>query len=134
NPLPGDSAPKQPPAPIPEEPPAQKPEGENVQWIPGYWSWDADKNDFTWTSGTWRVPPPNRQWVPGRWEKTDAGWQWVPGFWAPSSQNEIPYTTPPPESLDTGPSMPAPDNNSFYIPGAWTYRDNGFLWRPGFWA
>jgi hypothetical protein len=29
---------KQPPDPVDEVPPDQKPEGDNVQWIPGYWS------------------------------------------------------------------------------------------------
>ncbi len=33
---------KQPPEPIEELPPDQKPEGDNVQWIPGYWSWDEE--------------------------------------------------------------------------------------------
>src|SRR5438552_13662961 len=32
-----------PPDPVPEEPPDQKPDGPNVQWISGYWSWDADQ-------------------------------------------------------------------------------------------
>ena len=50
-PQPGPVAPKKPPEPIPEIPPDQKPEGNNIQWIPGYWSWDTDKNDFIWISG-----------------------------------------------------------------------------------
>src|SRR5204863_4057130 len=50
--------PKQPPEPIPEQPPDQKPEGDNVQWIPGYWAWDVDRNDCLWVSGFWRNPPP----------------------------------------------------------------------------
>ena len=82
--------PKKPPDPIPEEPPDQKPEGE-VQWIPGYWAWDADKNNFLWVSGFWRTPPPDRKWVPGYWTQVEGGWQWVPGFWAPSNQSDIPY-------------------------------------------
>src|SRR5262249_13700121 len=64
---PGLIAPKQPSDPVPEEPPEQKPEGENVQWIPGYWAWDNDKSDYIWVSGFWRVPPPGRRWVPGYW-------------------------------------------------------------------
>src|SRR5262245_61030248 len=39
-PQPGPIVPKKPPGPITEEPPEQKPEGDNVIWIPGYWSWD----------------------------------------------------------------------------------------------
>ena len=40
--------PKQPPAPIEELPPEQKPEGDDVQWVPGYWAWDDNRNDFLW--------------------------------------------------------------------------------------
>src|SRR5262249_14545303 len=31
---------KEPPAAIEETPPDEKPEGDNVVWVPGYWSWD----------------------------------------------------------------------------------------------
>src|SRR5262245_24412570 len=78
--------PNQPPPPIPEEPPAQKPDGENVQWLGGYWSWDADRNEFLWISGVWRNAPPGRRYVEGYWENTPDGWRWVPGFWAPEGQ------------------------------------------------
>src|SRR3954468_18281834 len=55
-------APKAPPEPIEELPPDQRPEGDNVQWLPGYWAWDEDKQDYLWVSGFWRVPPPGRTW------------------------------------------------------------------------
>src|SRR4051812_21229566 len=50
DPRPGPLIPKQPPAPIEEMPPEQKPEGDNVQWVPGYWAWDDSRNDFLWIS------------------------------------------------------------------------------------
>src|SRR5437764_9030760 len=65
DPKPGLTVAKQPPAPVEEAPPDQKPAGPNVQWISGYWSWDASRDDFLWVSGVWREPPPGRQWVPG---------------------------------------------------------------------
>src|SRR6266542_2666613 len=52
--------PKEPPKPIEELPPDQKPEGDNVQWMPGYWAYDEEKKDFLWVSGFWRNAPPNR--------------------------------------------------------------------------
>ena len=67
--------PKQPPAAVEELPPDQKPEGDNVQWIPGYWAFDEEKADYLWVSGFWRVPPPGRQWTPGHWKQADGGWQ-----------------------------------------------------------
>ena len=35
--------PKEPPAALDELPPDQKPEGDNVQWVPGYWQWDDER-------------------------------------------------------------------------------------------
>ncbi len=66
---PGIVVPKAPPAAIEELPPDQKPEGANVSWIPGYWAWDDERNDFLWVSGIWRDLPPGRQWLPGYWGK-----------------------------------------------------------------
>lgn len=137
NPTPqaGPVAPKQPPDPIPEVPPDQKPEGDNVQWVPGYWAWDSEQNGFLWVSGFWRVPPPDRQWVPGYWSETENGWQWTPGLWAPAQQQQPAYVPePPPDSLDNGPSVPPPDENSFYVPGVWLYQSTGYAWRPGYWT
>jgi hypothetical protein len=126
--------PKDPPKPIPEVPPDQKPEGKDVQWLPGYWSWDTDKKDFLWVSGTWRVPPADRTWMPGHWTKTSDGWQWVPGFWSDANDKQPDYVQPPPRSLDYGPSAPAPDENSFYVPGTWLPIRDRFVWRPGYWS
>jgi hypothetical protein len=133
NPQPGTIVPKQPPDPIPEEPPDQKPDGDNVQWIGGYWAWDTDRNDFIWVSGSWRVVPPDRQWVPGHWSQVAGGWQWVSGFWGSANQQEIQYLNPPPDSLENGPAVPAPDDNSIYVPGCWVFRQARYLWQPGFW-
>jgi hypothetical protein len=130
----GPIVPKQPPPPIPEQPPDQKPEGENVVWIPGYWFWQPDKQDFIWVSGFWRVPPPGRRWVPGYWRSVDDGAQWVPGFWAPADQTDLQYLPQPPASVDNGPSVPAPDDRSIYIPGSWVYENDDYVWQPGYWT
>jgi hypothetical protein len=126
--------PKQPPDPIEEIPPDQKPAGENVQWIPGYWSWDDDSNDYIWVSGIWRMPPPDRQWVPGHWDQTQDGWQWTPGFWQLTQQNQVEYLPPPPAPLQAAASTPAPSQDSIYIPGNWLYRDTRYVWRDGYWV
>jgi len=133
--LPAEAGPavdKKPPDPLPEEPPDQKPAGDNVQWIPGYWSWDSEGKDWIWVSGLWRHQPPNRRWVPGHWSNTDKGWQWAPGFWANSDKPEINYLKPPPASLEAGPSTPAPDDDSSYVPGIWMPGDDSYVWRPGY--
>jgi len=128
------AVPRQPPDPVPELPPDQKPEGNNVQWIAGYWNWDDDTKDFLWVSGVWRDVPPDRQWVPGHWQQVEEGWQWVAGFWAAADQEQVDYVPPPPPSIEAGPSAPAPDATSSYVPGCWVHREARFWWRPGFWV
>ena len=59
--------PNQPPADIEEIPPDDRPQGDHFVWVPGYWSWDADRSDFVWISACWRVAPPGMYWVPGYW-------------------------------------------------------------------
>jgi hypothetical protein len=135
---------KQPPDPIEELPPDQKPEGDNVEWIPGYWHWADDAQQYVWISGFWRQPPPGRVWVPGSWRQVQGGWQWVSGFWqevnplpAPGAdqqqvQPEIQYLPQPPASLEAGPTVPAPNATSVYVPGSWVWRGR-YVWRPGVW-
>jgi hypothetical protein len=132
NPQPGPVAPKEPPAPIKETPPKEKPAGDNVQWLPGYWAWDDDKNDFVWVSGLWRTPPPGRQWVPGHWHKGDGGWQWVSGLWTAAEQEEIKVQPPPPAPKEENPGSP-PAEDSLFVPGCWLFRNNEYEWREGFW-
>src|SRR5262245_60967026 len=73
DPTPGPVAPKQPPADVPEDPPDYMPEG--AIWIPGYWVWDDDRDNFLWVTGVARVPPPGMRWVPGYFTEVDGGWQ-----------------------------------------------------------
>jgi hypothetical protein len=133
DPRPGLIAPKAPPAAIEEQPPDQRPEGTHVEWIPGYWSWDEDRNDFLWVSGIWRDLPPDRQWVPGYWNPVQGGYQWVSGFWSPVDQEQLTYLPETPASIDAGPNTPAPSANAVWSPGCWYWREARYVWRPGFW-
>jgi hypothetical protein len=132
DPTPGPLVAKQPPAAIEEEPPALKAEG--AVWIPGYWEWDDEMKDFIWVSGNWRVPPPGMRWVPTYWVEAEDGWRRVPGFWISADAGELEYRETPPESLEAGPSGPAPSEDHFWIPGTWNYHDTGFRWRTGYWS
>jgi hypothetical protein len=123
---------QQPPEPVAELPPEQKPAGDDVIWIPGYWSSDDETNDFLWVSGFWRVLPPGKQWVAGNWQQVEGGWQWSPGFWADADQGQVAYLPPPPPSIDAGPSTPATDATQVYVPGVWVWRQARYFWRPGF--
>jgi hypothetical protein len=71
--------------------------------------------------------------VPGHWAQADTGWRWVSGVWAAGNQ-DLQYVPEPPPSVDNGPSVPAPNENSMYVPGNWQLRDDSYLWRPGFWS
>ncbi|MCP3694659.1 MAG: BcpO-related WXXGXW repeat protein, partial [Planctomycetaceae bacterium] len=129
----GALVPNAPPEPIGEVPPEYKPEGENVLWIPGYWSWDDEREDYVWVSGVWRVPPTDRRWVPGYWhQQGEEGYYWISGFWISTTQDAVEYQQQPPRSIETGPTSAAPDKNHFWVPGCWNYN-NTYRWRPGYW-
>jgi hypothetical protein len=133
-PAPTPVVPKPPPDPIQEMPPDQKPAGDNVQWIPGYWAWDDNAQDYIWVSGFWRNIPPGQQWAPGNWIQGDDGWRWVPGFWTSAENNDRQYLPEaPPASIDSGPSVPAPNDDSTYVPGCWIWNETRYDWRPGTW-
>jgi hypothetical protein len=132
-PEPGVVVSKPPPEPIEEIPPDQKPEGTNVVWIPGYWAWDDDRDDFLWVSGVWRAIPPGRQWVPGYWTQEGNQYQWISGYWADAQTDSIDYLPEPPQTLEDGPSGDPPSANDIWIPGTWLWHQNRYAWRPGYW-
>jgi hypothetical protein len=123
---------RRPPAPLGEIIPAEKPEGSHIVWIPGYWCWDADRNDFIWVSGCWRAVPPNTGWVPGYWAETRGGFQWIAGFWTTADAEEIEYLPAPPATLEEGPPS-AGSSDNIWIPGCWVRHEGRYAWRPGFW-
>jgi hypothetical protein len=136
---------KKPPANIDEMPPEEKPEGDAV-WIPGYWGWDGERNNYLWVSGCWRVKPPGKDWVPGYWREQGEQWQWVAGFWANAqtqapaegqpvnaAANPVTYYPEPPAPPAVAPPPPAPSADMFYVPGAWVWYDGRYAWRAGYW-
>jgi hypothetical protein len=133
-PAPGPLVAKEPPALIREEPPEQKPDLANSQWIPGYWAWDAQRQEYIWVSGVYRVSPQDRSYVPGYWASTADGWRWVAGFWSSGKLQDNAYTPEPPATLDNGPALAPPEDNSLYVPGTWVWQQDRFTWRPGYWA
>ena len=99
DPEPGIAVPKPPPDIIEEVPPDQRPEGTNVTWIPGYWAWDDERDDFLWVSGIWRNLPPGRQWVPGYWGEFADGYRWISGYWEDADASQVEYLPEPPAVL-----------------------------------
>jgi len=125
--------PQLPPEPIQELPPDERPEGENVEWLPGYWAWSPDKENFVWVSGLWRNVPPQREWVPGHWQEVEGGYAWVSGFWSDGPLEQVQYLPEPPATLETGPSSPAPGENYLWAPGCWQWHNTNYAWQPGYW-
>ncbi|MCX5685233.1 MAG: YXWGXW repeat-containing protein, partial [Planctomycetota bacterium] len=127
-----------PPQPVMEIPPDERPADPSIVWIPGYWTWDDDRNDFTWVSGCWRFPPPGCSWMPGYWTQVPAGFQWVAGFWLPSSPQQqaqqVVYLPAPPATVEVGPPGPPPSDTYVWIPGYWAWNGVQYGWQPGYWA
>jgi hypothetical protein len=134
NPEPGVVINKAPPELIEEMPPEERPEGDNVAWIPGYWGWDDERNDFLWVSGTWRALPPGREWMAGYWGETSQGHQWISGYWADASVRETTYLPPPPKTVEVGPNIAAPSVDYGWSPGCWVWYQGRYAWQPGYWA
>ena len=134
NPEPGVVVPKAPPEAIEEVPPDEKPEGANVTWIPGYWAWDDERNDFLWVSGVWRALPPGRQWMAGYWGKSAQGFQWTSGYWADAAVGETTYLPAPPATVEVGPNIEAPSADYGWTPGCWVWYEGRYAWRPGYWV
>lgn len=126
---------RRPPPALAEVPPEWRPDSENVAWIPGYWSWDGEEDDFLWVSGVWRVPPPGMQWIGGYWAEVAGGHRWVSGFWIEADAKDIHYyPPPPPANPEEGSGAVVPSPADFWTPGGWTWHDDGFAWKAGYWA
>ena len=123
-----------PPALIEEIPPGERPVGDDVTWIPGYWAWDDERNDFLWISGIWRALPPGREWIVGYWVDTTEGYQWTSGYWADVTTTETTYLPAPPRSVEEGPNIEAPSRNHGWTPGCWIWSQERYAWSPGYWA
>lgn len=121
------------PEPINEIAPEIRPAGNQVDWIPGYWSWDEERNDFIWVSGVWRDVPPGRQWVVGYWQVVDGGNRYISGYWTNSSQAVTQYLPPPPQPLPATPSSPPSAADYMWSDGNWVWSNNGYAWQSGYW-
>lgn len=134
NPEPAEVIPEAPPEPIAELPPEQIPAGDDITWIPGYWSWDPAAGSYVWVSGLWRHVPPGRRWIPGYWTQGSGGYQWVPGLWADATSESLVYLPAPPPLRSSGPAHASPHQDSFWVPGNWSWTGNDYVWRDGYWT
>ncbi|MEZ6116388.1 MAG: hypothetical protein R3C28_07430 [Pirellulaceae bacterium] len=140
--------PMAPPAAVTEVPPDLGEDSEGAIWIPGYWAWDDERNEYIWISGLWRKPPQGRTWVPGTWTQDGDVYRWVSGYWELTDNiatqdigndgvavaQRAAILPVPPASLENGPSTASPSDDHFWVPGTWLYQNSSYAWRPGFWS
>jgi hypothetical protein len=104
-------------------------------WIPGYWAWEPEREDFLWVTGVWRRPPPGRHWVGGYWKQYDEGWVWARGFWSQVPEDQLTHVgIAPPDPPDDDVPTP-PTDNYFWLGGHWDFsvERSGFRWLYGHW-
>ena len=70
-----------PPAlPIYDQPPCPE---DGWIWVPGYWAWDDDDQDYYWVPGSWvEAPQPGLLWTPAWWGWENGAFLFHDGFWA----------------------------------------------------
>ena len=122
-----------PPPNIDEVPPAERPQGQQFAWIPGYWSWDADRNGYIWVSACWRAAPPKMSWMPGYWSPVPRGWEWIAGFWAPAGVRELEYLPAPPVVDDVEPRGTPPSADMIWVPPCMYWGQGRYARRSGYW-
>lgn len=127
---------RRPPAPLIEKPPEKPTSEPSLEWIPGYWDFDATDDRFIWVSGIWRRPPPGRSWSPGVWSQHDAAAFFrTLGTWVPDdSAAMLALPKDPPITRERGPIGNPPSTQHIWIPGCWNWLEPGYTWRPGYWS
>jgi len=70
-----------PPLPVYEQPLCP---GEGYIWVPGYWAWDDDYDDYYWVPGTWVLAPEiGYLWTPPWWGWDNGVYIFHAGWWGP---------------------------------------------------
>src|SRR5215470_13689245 len=58
--------------------------GEGFIWVPGYWAYGDDFDDYYWVPGTWVEPPQvGLLWTPPYWGWSGTGFVFYDGYWGP---------------------------------------------------
>src|SRR6202030_4147177 len=53
-------------------------------WVPGYWAWADQDQDYYWIPGTWALAPAvGLLWTPGYWGWEGGVYMWRGGYWGP---------------------------------------------------
>lgn len=53
-------------------------------WVPGYWAWNNDIQDYYWVPGVWVAPPTEGLlWTPPYWGFENGAYLFHAGYWGP---------------------------------------------------
>lgn len=125
--------PYEPPSPVSEGIPRQR--TEEAVWIPGYWYFSDEEDDFIWISGLWRRSPPKQVWTPGSWRKIQDGWVRLPGYWSVDDPSSMRYVAEPPPDPISENAGPPPSDDHYWYPGFWFFSNDSkkYEWVSGQW-
>ena len=102
-----------------------------MAWIPGYWAWDDERNDFLWISGIWRALPPGRQWVPDIGAVPARAPNGLRAIGPTPRRSEVNTCPSRPATVEAGPNAAAPSADHTWLPGSWIWQQNRYAWQPG---
>ena len=98
-------------------------------WVEGEWIWVG--NHYMYQVGFWTVPEPNKIFMRGHWAQWPNGeWYWVKGYWQRIPQNVFVMSVPP-EPVINRPPAPSPQHE--WIEGEWSWQNNTFTFKSGYW-
>jgi hypothetical protein len=108
--------------------------GNGLVWINGYWTYSSIDEDFQWTGGILRRPPPGHHWVPGKWVRVKDGFARIPGAWIPDKLNAPQKIEKLPASFNFAPIGKRPSVDHFWAPGSFVSRNGSLVQNPGRWV
>lgn len=119
---------------IPPPPQAEvrpkRPTGD-VDWVPGYWSWEDAIEDWSWIAGTYVVRAPPKVAVVAPVEPPAAA---PPPVVEAPREIEAKIEAPPPPKVEVlPPPPPMPPPNTVWVAGHWELVGTAWRWRAGAW-
>jgi hypothetical protein len=130
---------REPPAPRAE--PVPRTPGRDVTWIPGYWSWSEDLDDFVWIAGVYVVHAPDQltvstEAVPDRTSDQAQAIAAMPApadLAPPEPSREVAVAPPPAPRVEVIVAPPAV-LGAAWIPGHWRLVATSWQWVAGVWV
>ena len=121
------------PAAIEEVPPEQRPVGANVAWIPGYWAWDDERNDYLGSAHLVRRAAGVRMGA-RRLGRSHARLSMDFRLLGRRQGGRGGILARAAGDRRGGSQHCGDFADHTWLPGCWVWRNGRYAWRPGFWA